>query len=44
VAVTLCDAPLGFGASWGDDGSIIATLTQTGVIRGSRPAAGRPYR
>ena len=26
AAVTLCDAPLGVGGSWGDDGNIIAAL------------------
>jgi serine/threonine protein kinase/Tol biopolymer transport system component len=32
--VSLCDAPAGRGASWGDDGNIIATLdTQAGLSR-----------
>jgi serine/threonine-protein kinase len=36
AAVTLCDAPALRGASWGEDGSIIATLsssTGTGLVR-----------
>jgi serine/threonine-protein kinase len=42
--VTLCDAPAARGASWADDGSIVATLTTTsGLVRvpsaGGAPAA-----
>jgi serine/threonine-protein kinase len=34
VPVTLCDAPLNLGGSWGDDGNIIATLgVTTGLSR-----------
>ena len=41
AAVMLCDAPALRGASWGDDGIIIAALNATGVL--SRvPAAGGP--
>jgi len=37
--VTLCDAPFGYGGSWGDDGNIIATLgTANGLSR--IPSAG----
>jgi hypothetical protein len=42
ATVTLCDAPLGFGGSWGDDGNIIAALNMTGVLSRSLPAAGCP--
>jgi len=39
--VTLCDAPAGRGASWGDDGNIIAALDLRGVL--SRiPSEGGP--
>ena len=31
-AVALCDAPFGTGASWGDDGNIIAALGNTGGL------------
>ncbi|MSV35574.1 MAG: hypothetical protein EXQ47_08260 [Bryobacterales bacterium] len=41
AAVTLCDAPRGYGGSWGEDGNIIAALNQRGVL--SRvPSAGGP--
>jgi Tol biopolymer transport system component/predicted Ser/Thr protein kinase len=40
VAVTLCDAPFGRGASWGEDGSIIVTLTALVGGLSRVPAAG----
>ena len=40
-AITLCDAALGEGGSWGEDGNIIATLNTNGGL--SRiPSAGGP--
>jgi serine/threonine-protein kinase len=40
--VTLCDAPFDYGASWGEDGTIVAALDrQTGLSRVSA-AGGRP--
>ncbi len=40
-AITLCDAPNGFGGSWGEDGNIIAALNSVGGL--SRiPSAGGP--
>ena len=42
AAVTLCNAPSGRGASWGDDGNIVAALTQTGVLSRVSPAGGTP--
>jgi len=37
-AVVLCDAPAGYGGSWGDDGNIIAALNPVGGL--SRVPAG----
>ena len=42
AAVTLCDARLGFGASWGDDGNIIAALNNTGVLSRVPSGGGTP--
>jgi serine/threonine-protein kinase len=44
AAVTLCDAPTPRGASWGEDGSIIATLTNSpiGVLSRVLAAGGTP--
>ena len=42
AAVTLCDAPSGRGASWGEDGSIIAALGITGVLSRIPSAGGAP--
>jgi serine/threonine-protein kinase len=41
-AVTLCDAPFGRGASWGDDGNIIAALDQRAVLSRVPSAGGTP--
>jgi len=42
AAVTLCDAPFGRGASWGDDGNIIATLIGAGGLWRVPSAGGTP--
>ena len=42
TAVTLCDAPALRGASWGDDGNIIAALNATGVLSRVPAAGGTP--
>ena len=42
AAVTLCDAPSGRGASWGDDGNIIAALDGTGVLSRVPSGGGTP--
>ena len=42
AAVTLCDAPLGHGGSWGDDGNIIAALNQTSVLSRVPSGGGTP--
>ena len=42
AAVTLCDAPLGYGGSWGDDGNIIAALNAVGVLSRIPSAGGTP--
>jgi Tol biopolymer transport system component len=42
AAVLLCDAPTGRGGSWGDDGTIIATLTVPGVLSRISSAGGAP--
>ena len=42
AAVTLCDAPRGSGASWGDDGNIIAALNNTGVLSRVPSGGGTP--
>ena len=42
AAVTLCDAPAGFGGSWGDDGNIIAALNGAGVLSRVPSGGGMP--
>ena len=42
AAVTLCDAPSLRGASWGDDGNIVAALDVTGVLSRVPSAGGTP--
>jgi Tol biopolymer transport system component len=42
AAVTLCDAPGGRGASWGDDGNIIAALDTRGILTRVPSAGGKP--
>jgi predicted Ser/Thr protein kinase len=42
AAVTLCDAPSLRGASWGDDGNIIAALSNTGGLSRIPSAGGTP--
>jgi serine/threonine-protein kinase len=42
AAVTLCRAPLGRGASWGDDGNIIAALENRGPLSRISSAGGTP--
>jgi serine/threonine-protein kinase len=42
AAVTLCDAPGSRGASWGDDGNIIASLDIRGVLSRIPSARGTP--
>ena len=42
AAVTLCDAPGLAGASWGDDGNIIAALSPTGGLSRVPSAGGTP--
>jgi serine/threonine-protein kinase len=42
AAVTLCDASSARGASWGDDGNIIAALTTSGVLSRVPSAGGTP--
>ncbi|HET7239133.1 MAG TPA: serine/threonine-protein kinase, partial [Terrimicrobiaceae bacterium] len=42
AAVTLCDAPRGFGGSWGDDGNIIAALNFNVVLSRIPSAGGTP--
>jgi predicted Ser/Thr protein kinase len=42
AAVTLCDAPGAFGASWGEDGWIIVTLTDTGGLSRVPATGGAP--
>jgi len=42
AAVTLCDARVGFGGSWGDDGNIIAALSNTGVLSRVPSGGGAP--
>jgi WD40 repeat protein len=41
-AVTLCDAPLVRGASWGDDGNIVAALNYNVVLSRVPSAGGTP--
>ena len=40
--VTLCDAPFDYGASWGEDGTIAATLNVVSGISRVSDAGGRP--
>ena len=42
AAVTLCDAPRGYGGSWGEDGNIIAALNQTDVLSRVPSGGGMP--
>jgi serine/threonine-protein kinase len=42
VPVTLCDAPLDLGGSWGDDGNIIAALSLVGGLSRIPSAGGAP--
>ncbi|MFN0101735.1 MAG: protein kinase domain-containing protein, partial [Bryobacteraceae bacterium] len=42
AAVTLCDAPLGYGGSWGDDGNIIAALDFRTVLARIPAGGGKP--
>lgn len=42
ASVSLCDAPSGRGASWGDDGNIIAALENRGVLSRVPSAGGTP--
>ena len=42
AAVTLCDAPAGRGASWGDDGDIIAALGSRAILSRVPSAGGSP--
>ena len=42
AAVTLCNAPVGFGGSWGDDGNIIAALNRWGGLVRIPAAGGTP--
>ena len=42
AAVTLCDARAGYGASWGDDGNIIAVLDQYDVLSRVPSGGGTP--
>ncbi len=42
AAVTLCNAPYGVGASWGDDGNIIAALQLGGGLYRIPAAGGSP--
>jgi Tol biopolymer transport system component len=42
AAVTLCDAPAGRGANWGDDGNIIGALSGGGVLSRVPSAGGTP--
>ena len=42
VPVTLCDAPVDLGGSWGDDGNIIAALSLVGGLSRIPSAGGAP--
>ena len=42
AAVTLCDAPLARGGSWGEDGTIIAALSNNGALSRIPSAGGAP--
>ncbi len=41
-AITLCDSPLGRGGSWGEDGTIIAALSNNGSLERIPSAGGAP--
>jgi Tol biopolymer transport system component len=41
-AITLCNAPVGRGGSWGEDGNIIAALTNAGGLSRTPSAGGPP--
>ena len=38
----MCDAPAGRGASWGEDGNIIAALDSQGALSQVPPEGGKP--
>jgi serine/threonine protein kinase/WD40 repeat protein len=42
AAISLCNAPYGVGGSWGDDGSIIASLNTSGGLSRVPSAGGSP--
>jgi Tol biopolymer transport system component len=42
AAVTLCDAPFPYGASWGEDGTIVAALSLLSPLSRVPAAGGRP--
>ncbi|MCX6602320.1 MAG: protein kinase [Acidobacteria bacterium] len=42
AVVTLCDAPRGYGGSWGDDGNIIAALDNKSVLSQVPSVGGTP--
>jgi serine/threonine-protein kinase len=42
LPVVLCNAPIGLGGSWGEDGAIIATLNQSGGLSRIPPDGGTP--
>jgi hypothetical protein len=42
AAITVCNAPNGMGASWGDDGNIIAALSGVSVLLRIPAAGGTP--
>ena len=44
AAITLCDAPLARGGSWGEDGTIIAALSNNGGLWRIPSAGGAPTR
>jgi len=41
--VTLCDAPFDYGASWGEDGTIVAALNRLSGLSRVPDAGGRPH-
>jgi serine/threonine-protein kinase len=42
VPVKLCDAPFGFGGSWGEDGNIVASLSRNSALSRVSSAGGAP--
>ena len=42
AAITVCDAPLGRGGTWGEDGTIIAALSNNGSLSRIPSAGGAP--